>query len=148
MSEEATLYGCIVGTHGTTTDWYGLYPLNKAVIDALPEEDDYPPLVRSLFTVPMDYGRVGTAFSRSQMIHFGASFNHFSDHWHLWLAKLEALLGRMYWREAFLHLDVEMYGRHEYRWRVAPGSVPFFLDPPRPTTEWTFEGGPRDFRSG
>jgi hypothetical protein len=148
MSEEATLYGCIIGTHGTTADWYGLYPLNKAAIDALPEEDDWPPLVRSLFAVPMDYERPGTAFYRSQMIHFGASFNHFSEFWHLWLAKFEALLRRLYWWEAYLHLDMEIHGRFEYRWRVVPGSIPFFLDPPQPTTEWMFEGGPRDFRTG
>lgn len=49
MSEESPVYGCIVGTHGSTADWYGLYPLNRAVVDALPVEDDYPPLARGVF---------------------------------------------------------------------------------------------------
>jgi hypothetical protein len=145
VSEEATVYGCIMGMHGSTANWYGLYPLNRAVIEGLPEGDDYPPLTRSLFTVPMDYGKPGGGFYRRQIIHFGASFNHLSDFWHIWLTKFEALLRRLYWVEAHLHLDIELYGQHAYAWRAL--STPFFLDPPALTTEWHFQGGPRDFRS-
>ncbi len=144
MSEEAMLYGCVVGTHSTTANWYGLYPLNRAVIDSLPEEDGYPPLTRGMFAAPAGDDRSGPGFYRHQMIHFGASFNHFSEDWHLWLEKFEALLQRLYWREAYLHLEIEFHGRHEYHWSAA--AAPFYDDPPRPTAEWTFEGRPRDFR--
>ena len=41
MSEESLVYGCILGIHGSTSNWYGVYPLNQAVVGALPTEDDY-----------------------------------------------------------------------------------------------------------
>jgi hypothetical protein len=150
MSEEALVYGCIVADPGPPSDWYGIYPRNLAVVEALPtEDDDYPPLTRGLFTVPMDYGRPGSAFYRQQVIHFGASFSHLSEFWHRWLPKFEGLLRRLYWLEARLHLEIELYGRHEYRWRAAwdGGDIPWHRVPPQPTAAWTFEGGPRDFRA-
>jgi hypothetical protein len=149
MSEESRIYGCIVGRHGTTADWYGLYPLNYAVVQSLPVADNYPPLTRGIFTVPMDFGRPGSAFYREQVIHFGASFNHLSEFWHLWLPKFEGLLRRLYWSEARLHLEIEAYGNHDFRWEAVwgDGSPPWLRSPPEPTGEWSFEGGPRDFRA-
>lgn len=149
MSEESRIYGCIIGSHGSTADWYGLYPLNHATVAALPAVDDYPPLTRGIFTVPMDFGRPGSAFYREQVIHFGASFKHMSEFWHLWLAKFEELLRRLYWSEARLHLQMELYGNYDYRWRaVWSGDTPsWYLSPPEPTGQWKFEGGPRDFRA-
>jgi hypothetical protein len=150
MSQESIVYGCILGIHGGVEDWYDFYPLNQAAIDALPREDDYPPLTRDLFTVPMNYTQHGVAFYRRQVIHFGASFSNFSENWHEWLPKFEALLPRLYWDEARLHLEIELYGEYEYRWRAAwPTEDPSWRHSPRtPTTEWTFTGGPRDFRIG
>lgn len=149
MSEESRIYGCIVGTHGSTAAWYGLYPLNLAVVESLPFEDEYPPLTRGVFTVPMDFGRRGSAFYREQVIHFGASFNNLSESWHLWLAKFEQLLRRLYWSEARLHLQMELHGSYDYRWTAVWGgdSPPWYCSPPEPTSEWKFEGGPRDYRA-
>ena len=148
MSEQSRVYGCIVGVHGSTADWYGLYPLNRAAVAALPLEDDDPPLTRGIFTVPMDYASPRSPFYREQVIHFGASFNHMSEHWHLWLTKFEALLSRLYWSETRLHLHIELSGCHEYCWRATweGGAPPWHRSPPQPTAAWTFEGGPRDFR--
>jgi hypothetical protein len=149
VSEEARVYGCIVGIHGSTADWYGLYRLNHAAVEALPSEDDYPPLTRGMLTVPMDFGRPGTAFYREQLIHFGASFNHLSEYWHLWLAKFEGLLRQLYWSEVRVHLQLELHDAYDYRWRAAwDGTPPWLRSPPEPTAEWRFEGGPRDFRAG
>jgi hypothetical protein len=148
VSEESRIYGCIVGPHGSTADWYGLYPLNYTVIESLVTDDDYPPLTRGMFAVPMDFGQPGSAFYREQMIHFGASFNHLSESWHLWLAKFEGLLRRLYWSEARLHLQTELHGAYDYRWWAAySGTPPWLRSPPAPTAEWTFEGGQRDFRA-
>jgi len=148
VSEEARIYGCIVGTPGSTADWYGLYPLNYAAVAALPAEDDYPPLTRGMLTVPMDFGRPRSAFFREQVIHFGTSFNHLSQSWHLWLEKFEDLLRRLYWSEARVHLQVELNGEFDYRWQAAwSGTPPWLRSPPETTTEWRFEGGPRDLRA-
>lgn len=148
MSEESRVYGCIIGTHGATTGWYSLYSLNRAAVDVLPAEDAYPALTREVFTVPMDFGRPGSAFYREQVIHFGASFNHLSQSWHLWLEKFEALLRRLYWSESRLHLQMELIGSYDYRWLAdwSGDAAPWLRSPPEPTAQWIFEGGPRDFR--
>lgn len=149
MSEESRVYGCIVGVRGSSADWSGPYPRNLAAVEALPVEDEYPPPTRGIFAVPMDYARPGSAFYREQVIHFGASFNHLSESWHLWLPKFEGLLRRLYWSEARLHLRIELYGEYEYRWSAVwdGGLAPWLRSPPRTTTGWAFCGGPRDFRA-
>lgn len=149
MSEESRVYGCIVGVPGSSTDWYGLYPRNLAAVEALPTDDEYPPLTSGIFAVPMDYACPGAAFYREQVIHFGASFNHLSESWHLWLTKFEGLLRRLYWSEARLHLSMELHGDHEFRWSAACGAgpAPWLRSPPETTTRWVFCGGPRDFRA-
>jgi hypothetical protein len=147
MSEEARVYGCIAGAHGSTTAWYDLYSLNHVAVGQLPSADD-PPLTREMFAVPMDYRQPGAAFYREQVIHFGGSFNHLSEIWHVWLGKFEGLLRRLYWWEARLHLQGELLGCHEYRWRAvwSGDDVPWYRTPPQPVAKWVFEGGPRDFR--
>ena len=149
MSEESRVYGCIVGVHGSTDDWYGLFPQNLAAVEALPADDAYPPLTREIFAVPMDYARPGSAFYREQVMHFGASFSHLSEFWHIWLEKFEGLLQRLYWSEVRLHLWIELHGEYNYRWVAAPGDfmLPWLRSPPEPTAEWAFDGGPRDFRA-
>ena len=148
MSEESLIYGCIVGVHGSISNWYGIYPLNKMVVDELPTEDIYPPLTRGIFTVPMDYGQPRSAFYRQQVIHFGASFNGLSEFWPSWLEKFEGLLRRLYWEEARLHLKIELCGSYKYHWQAKweGNDVPWHRIPPQPSEQWTFEGGPRDFR--
>ena len=149
VEEESLVYGCIVGPPGSSADWYGLYPRNKSMIDALPIADSYPPLTRGIFTVPMDYGQPGTAFYRQQVIHFGASFSHLSEFWHLWIAKFEELLRGLHWSEARVHLENELYGSFEYRWEAVwtGDEIPWHRVPPQPTSHWSFQGGPRDFRA-
>jgi hypothetical protein len=150
VSEIARVYGCIVGPHGNLADWYGLYPLNHATVQRLPTQDDFPPLTRGMFTVPMDYADPGAAFYREQIIHFGASFNHLSEYWHLWLAKFERLLGQLYWSEVRVHLQMELNGEYDYQWRAGrdAGAPPAWLcSPPETTMQWEFSGGPRDFRA-
>ena len=148
MSELMTLYGCIKGAFGSRQDFYGLYKKNKVIIDNLPETDDLPPLTRNIFTVPLDYstpeGKPG--FYRVQMIHFGASFNNLSNLWNQWLEKFERLLKRLYWYEANIHLDVELYGSYHYIWKVNTEEIQrFYEKPPIPVGKWTFSGGPRSF---
>jgi hypothetical protein len=148
VSEVSRIYGCIVGPHGTLADWYGLYPLNRAAVRSLPTRDQYPPLTRRMFTVPMDYAEPGAAFFREQIVHFGASFNHLSEFWHLGLVKFETLLRQLYWSEARVHLHMELKGDYDYQWLAARDqkAPPWLCSPPEPTMEWEFSGGPRDFR--
>ena len=90
MSELATVYGCIEGASGRSQMWNALHLWNYDVINALPAHDEWPPLNSGMFAVPMGDG-TRMDFYRVQMIHFGASFNHFSDAWSTWLEKFENL---------------------------------------------------------
>ena len=144
MSELTTIHGAIYGAFGSTKDWRGLYLLNKNAIDALPEIDEWPPLVRSFFSVPMSDTKPG--FFRIQMIHFGCSFNHFSDDWSVWLEKFEKLISRMYWHKVRLHLEVEIWGKYDYLWKVSGEQIQrYYETPPKSPTTWEFSGGPREF---
>ena len=148
MSELTKIYGCIEGAFGSTHDWNALYLRNQEVIKALPLQDTWPPLVRSMFAVPMPgNGSIKRIdFYRIQMIHFGASFNHFADVWSLWLAKFESLLKQLYWHRVQLHLSVELYGAYEYLWEVSSEVVQgFYTEAPTPPQDWCFTGGPRSF---
>lgn len=144
MSEQTVLYGCIHGAFGTRSNFNSIYQLNYQAVQLLPNQDEWPPLVQSMFSVPTSY--VETGFYRIQPIHFGASFNHFSDDWPIWLEKFENLLTKMYWLKVNLHLEVELVGKFHYRWKIKIEQIDrLHQDPPLPISDWTFKGGPRDF---
>jgi hypothetical protein len=146
MSEQCTIYGCIEGAWRPNDDVF--YFKNKEVIDALPEQDEWPPLNRGMFGVPMPISSEYPGFYRVQVIHFGTSINHFDLDWAEWLEKFENLLRQMYWFRAHVHIDLQSAarGRHEYLWEVTGEAAQrFYLETPLPVNEWTFTGGPRIF---
>lgn len=149
MSAPATLFGCIFGGNFyafSKPNWQDQYAHNKNMVDMLPDEVDYKNrvlLTRRTFSVPMMDGSAG--FYRHQMIHFGASYNHFCGYWSSWLNQFEDLLRKLYWYEAVLYLEAEGCCALpvEYHW-WADFEV-MAEDPPRTIQEWRFEGGSRDF---
>ena len=72
---------------------------NDAVLAALPVDDPYPPLCRSLFAVTGNDSLHGS-FRGVRVIHFAARFNHVTNELAPWLDKFEALLRRLYWIDA------------------------------------------------
>jgi hypothetical protein len=72
MSHEAILYGRIIGATGRpgTAGYFALHERNRAVLNRLPRNDDWPWLVRGMFALPAGHPQ-GTF--RRQVIHFGAS---------------------------------------------------------------------------
>ena len=144
MSDETRVYGCVEGAWRFSDK--ALYVKNKEAIDALPEEDEWPPLDRGIFAVPMPKSQAKPGFHRTQMIHFGISFKNFNPYWAEWLEKFEMLLKQMYWYEVHLHLDMETRGEFDYLWTVDREITGrFLLEPPLPVNEWSFTGGPRFF---
>lgn len=145
MGWESIVYGYIKGStlRAGTEQYHDLQPLNRAVINRLPETDSWPFLTRSMFSYSgNDYvsGRY-----RHQIIHFGASFKQVEEDWQQWLEKLEALLRRLYWVEAKLHLETEALGAYSYRWVGVFDRNTSEDHVYTPTTEWIFEGGTRHF---
>ena len=143
MAQQSIIYGYIQGAEWMSSDIHRLHRLNREIIAGLPEKDAFPPLTRQMFAAPSEGNDPA---SRGQIIHFGASIYEVELEWRKWLEKFEALLRKLYWFNAVVHLRTEMIGDHEYDWTVdANQIVHFFNDPPRPATKWFFDGGPRDF---
>jgi hypothetical protein len=144
MGHESIVYGYIEGSTYRSDEFRKLQRLNRAVIASLPVSDEWPFLTRQLFFVPGEDYQDGTY--RSQVIHFGGSFKEIEYDWEKWLTKFERLLARLYWLRTRVHLDTELGGTHSYNWVADRTAIEgFALEPPTPTANWTFDGGPRSF---
>lgn len=49
MAHIAVVYGCIEGAFWRGHDFYRLHRANQAVLDSLPEQDEWPALTRAMF---------------------------------------------------------------------------------------------------
>lgn len=132
MGHEVIIFGCINGA-----DAAHLHAKNAAVIAALPAEDEWPFLVRGMFALPERWP-FGTY--RAHVIHFGASFkDEPSDHavWDTWLGKFEAVLRRLYWWSATLHLQTEFEAARVYEWLPTTAALHLMVgDQLQPVQEW------------
>lgn len=129
-------YTAVLGVIDVPTwpGWQDAPRLNDEALSALPQEDAWPFLSRSMFAL--------TPASQSydcRLIHFAASMKGAEEAWSEWLAKFEALLRRMSWVTADVHLRTEHFGDHSYWWAAADAV------PGRAVTAWkSGGGGPRD----
>src|SRR5262249_32644835 len=140
MGMESIVYGRIEGASYRGNNYRRLQDLNRAVIESLPEEDDWPFLTRHLFALPGPWPHGG--LYRCQVIHFGGSFKGLEDDWRRWRDKFEALLRRLYWFSVRLHLETEARGRYEFAWLPDQAALDamFTTDTPSPVSSWTFTG--------
>jgi hypothetical protein len=144
MTQQSIIYGYVQGAEWMSSDLRKLHRLNRDVINSLPENDEFPYLTRAMFCIPGDEPKQGTY--RSQIIHFAASMKEVELEWKKWLEKFEALLRKLYWFDAVVHLRAEVLGDHDYEWTVEANEIVHFLkDDPKPPTKWYFDGGPRSF---
>lgn len=85
----------------------------------------------------------GPGSTRPQIIHFGASYQAIEYEWSLWVEQFEALLRRLYWASAVVHLETEVNGSHTFRWESERG----FHTPQESDLQvrcaWEREGGRR-----
>ena len=122
-----------------------LLEANRRVIESLPTNDEWPPLLCGMFSFPPD-GRRSPGTYRSRVIHFGGSFREIWREWDAWLYKFEELLRRLYWESASVHLTTELIGHHSYFWHATTeAEAGFTASPPQPVQEWKFEGSDRSF---
>ena len=116
MESESIVYGNI-------RDWPSDSPaesrlrrlLNRQVLDTLPSGDAWPFLGREMFSCCQ---QPGSGLYQTQVIHFGASYQTIEYEWKLWVAEFEALLKRLYWASAVVHLETELNGTHTFRWEA------------------------------
>ncbi|SHM98640.1 hypothetical protein [Phytopseudomonas punonensis] len=143
MESESIVYGNI-------RDWPSDSPsesrlrrlLNKQVLDALPTGDAWPFLGREMFACCQ---QPGSGLYQTQVIHFGASYQTIEYEWKLWVAEFEALLKRLYWASAVVHLETELSGTHTFRWEAESESGLHSPQdgPLRVRCAWEREGGLR-----
>ena len=144
MTEQSIIYGYIQGAEWMSADPRKLHRLNRKIIESLAEKDTFPYLTKSMFSIPGEEIEQGTF--RSQIIHFAASMREPELQWKTWLEKFEAVLKKLYWFNAMVHLRSEMIGDYDYEWTVDASQIVHMLkDPPQPPAKWYFEGGPRSF---
>ena len=138
---ESIVYGCI-------RDWPADNPeirrqrreANHRVLMSLPAGEDWPFLGRDMFSF---CDLPGQGLYQTQVIHFGASYRTVEYEWSLWIKQFEALLKRLYWASAVVHLETELNGTHTFRWESDNG----FHSPQegelRVRCAWEREGGLR-----
>lgn len=137
MGHETVVHGYIRGaTRAQGAHFYDLHPPNRAVIDGLPDEDDWPFLSRAMFACPgerSDQGRY-----RTQLIHFGATLKEVEADWDEWIAKWENLLRRLYWTEARVYRETEFGDCRVFTWSAVGVTYWDMKRPALPPTEWVF----------
>lgn len=117
MDQETIVYGVIkdVATNDEGLELKARLVNCDAILD-LGEDDFFPYLTRSMFSVPVAELEQGTY--HTQVIHFAASYQAVEYEWQEWMAKFEALLSKMYWVSAKVHLETELSGTHTFVWEA------------------------------
>jgi hypothetical protein len=148
LGEEVAIYGWIEGATWHSGDQYRrLQKFNEDALGRLPEKDTWPWLVRGSFALPALWPQ-GTY--RCQAIHFGLTLKDepISTEWRdVWIAKFEAVLRRLYWFSATVHILRVMDPNEVYRWKATQASIDKLCeDPPEPISGWhrSVENWPRE----
>ena len=138
MEPESIVYGCI-------RDWPSDNPderssrrtSNSRELKSLPSGDAWPFLGRAMFSSCEAFGE---GLYQTQVIHFGASYRAVEYEWSLWIKEFEALLKRLYWCSAVVHLETELTGIHTFRWESDQGFHSPQEDGLRVRCAWEREG--------
>lgn len=140
MDQESIVYGCIKdipGGHSLAARMRA----NREAMLSLPSADEWPFLSQEMFAIPqLD---AANANYQTEVMHFGASYKAVEYEWDQWIAQFEALLSKMYWVSATVHLETELSGTHTFTWESEgdfhkPGSGDM-----RVRCEWSHEGALR-----
>lgn len=117
MESESIVYGCIRDWPATEAGEGALRrEINRQELRGLPERDGWSFLGREMFSFCE-----GEGLYQTQVIHFGASYRSIEYEWNLWIEQFEALLKRLYWSSAVVHLETELNGVHTFRWESEQG---------------------------
>ncbi|EPJ7989296.1 hypothetical protein [Pseudomonas aeruginosa] len=140
MESESIVYGCIRDWPGDSMERRMRRAANRRVLDSLPGGEAWPFLGREMFS---RCEQSGAGLYQTQIIHFGASYQAIEYEWGLWVEQFEALLRRLYWASAVVHLETEVNGSHTFRWESERG----FHTPQESDLQvrcaWEREGGRR-----
>jgi hypothetical protein len=138
VESESIVYGCIRDWPTVSTqECAERRASNRAVLASLPAEG-WSFLGRDLFSC---CERPGEGLYRTQVIHFAASYPAVEYEWSIWIEQFEALLRRLYWASAVVHLETELNGMHTFRWESESGLHSPHDSDLRMRCAWEREGG-------
>lgn len=137
MDQESIVYGCIKDVVDGQDNTQRL-EINRKAMLSLPSIEDWPLVSREMFSLPSYQD--GHKTYQTEVIHFGASYKAVEYEWSQWIEQFEALLSRMYWVSATVHLETEISGTHTFTWYAKgschePGSNAMNVK-----CEWSHEG--------
>ncbi|WP_447590545.1 hypothetical protein [Aquipseudomonas campi] len=119
MEPESIVYGCIRDwPSGEREQRQQRRENNRRALEQLPQGDAWPFLGREMFSF---CANEDAGLYQTQVIHFGASYRAVEYEWALWVQAFEALLKRLYWASAVVHLETELNGLHTFRWESENG---------------------------
>jgi hypothetical protein len=118
MTQESVVYGCIKDMVFTTDmeETRRRRQVNRRVLLALPSVEDWPLLSREMFVMPSETLVVDDL--HTDVVPFGSSYRGIEYEWEQWLSRFEAILRRMYWVAATVHLETEFNGTHTFVWQT------------------------------
>jgi hypothetical protein len=107
---ESVVYGCIKNIAADEISQHRRH--NRDAMQQLPSAESWSLVNREMFAVPGQ--QVTDASLMTEVMHFGASYQGVEHEWNYWLEQFEALLRKMYWVSATVHLETEMSGLHSF----------------------------------
>jgi len=134
MSNETRVFGYIEIPTSEGSDKVRINALNWGAINELPDEGEWPWLIKGMFSQAPD-----RASYRGHLIHFAGSIKGVDEEWAIWLDKFEKLLKKMYWQTVELRLLTEHSGDQVFSW------VAEYTGEIEPVKDWNFFGAHRDF---
>lgn len=113
MDQESIVYGCIkdVALYHEQAE---RRRVNREALLTLPEPAEGLFLTRDMFAIPGPDASAG--HYQTDVMHFGASYRAVEYEWDEWIKTFEALLRKMYWVSATVHLETELNGIHTFSW--------------------------------
>ena len=138
MDQESIVYGCIKDV-ASSLGVPERVRANREAMLSLPHADEWPFISQEMFAIPQV--EMASNSYQTEVMHFGASYKAVEYEWDQWIAQFEALLSKMYWVSATVHLETELSGTHTFTWEAQgsyhrPGSGAM-----RVRCEWSHEGG-------
>lgn len=138
MDQESIVYGCIKDV-ASSLGVSERVRANREAMLSLPHADEWPFISQEMFAIPQV--EMASNSYQTEVMHFGASYKAVEYEWDQWIAQFEALLSKMYWVSATVHLETELSGTHTFTWEAQgsyhrPGSGAM-----RVRCEWSHEGG-------
>jgi hypothetical protein len=138
IDRESIVYGIIRDLPHDDASRDERLRVNLSALAGLPEDDGFPLLPREMFGASGADRFAGTF--HTQVIHFGGSYRAIEYEWEEWLCRFEALLSRMYWVGAVVHLQTELSGNHTFTYEPAGGEHRPGDGPLQVRCEWEREG--------